>query len=346
MTDPAPGADPASPRVVFLVGAPRSGTTWLQSLLGAHPADVTPQETDLFAAFVGPLQEAWDTQAARSPAEQRARRLKGLPAILDDDQYAGLLGELVTRVLGAIHALDPAASVIVEKSPAHSRYVELIARYLPDATFVHLVRDGRDVVASLQSASRGWGAYWAPDAVKRGAQVWQTNVLGARRAAGTPGFSEVRYEDLRAGDPAPLQQAFASCGLTVDTAECAALLQQYSLERMAGGAVESPIAVGGSLATHDTRQEPEGFFGKGEVGGWAGSWSDDDRMLFDAIAGDLLVDLGYEPDHEWAGTAGRRAWYARRAAAARLAGRAGRRVGRRLARRSERLLARLPDTRP
>ncbi len=42
----------SSPSVVFLVGAPRSGTTWLQHLLGAHPRIATRQETDL-------LNETW-----------------------------------------------------------------------------------------------------------------------------------------------------------------------------------------------------------------------------------------------------------------------------------------------
>ncbi len=335
-----PESHPRSlPKVVFLIGAPRSGTTWLQSLLGSSPAVVTPQETDLFSTFIAPLQTWWDDQLARTSSEHVARRTKGLPAVLEDAQFTELLATLVHRVLEAIRELDPSASVIVEKSPSHSDHVELIRKYLPDATFVHVVRDGRDVVASLQSASRGWGSYWAPGSLKRAARMWATLVRAARAAEGTPGFVEVRYEALRSGDPTPLQRAFASCGIEATLEDCSRLLEEFSLERMKQGDVASPIAVGGDLSGVGARREPEGFFGKGAVGGWAASWSANDRLLFDAVAGDLLIDLGYEPDHSWAGSRVGRAWYSVRSAVKRAVAKTGRHVGNRLARRSGRALS-------
>ena len=330
-----------SPNVVFLIGAPRSGTTWLQSLLGSNPAVVTPQETDLFSTFIAPLQTWWDDQLARTSSEHVARRTKGLPAVLDDAQFTELLATLVSRVLKAIQELDPSASVIVEKSPSHSNHVELIRKYLPDATFLHLVRDGRDVVASLQSASRGWGSYWAPGSLKRAGLMWKTNVLAARAAGGTPGYVEVRYEALRAGDPEPLRRAFASCGIEITLDECNRLLEEFSLERMTKGDVASPIAVGGDLSSVGARREPEGFYGMGAVGGWAASWSVKDRLFFDAVAGDLLIDLGYEPDHGWAGSPVRRGWYSRQSAVRRCVAKAGRHMGNRLVRRSARALSRV-----
>ncbi len=330
-----------SPNVVFLIGAPRSGTTWLQSLLGSNSAVVTPQETDLFSTFIAPLQTWWDAQLGRTSSEHVARRTKGLPAVLDDAQFTELLAALIATVLDAIQELKPAATVIVEKSPAHSHHVALIQKHLPDATFLHLVRDGRDVVASLQSASRGWGSYWAPGSLKNAATMWKTNVLAARGAKDTPGYVEVRYEALRAGDSEPLQRAFVSCGVELAAHECNALLEEFSLARMATGEVASPIAVGGDLSGVGDRREPEGFYGKGAVGGWSASWSAQDRLLFDAVAGDLLIDLGYEPDHAWAGSPGRRAWYARRSAFTRGVAKVGRRVGNRLVRRSTRALSRV-----
>jgi Sulfotransferase domain. len=338
-TTDVPVGNPHGPRVVFLIGAPRSGTTWLQSLLGSHREVVTPQETDLFATFIAPLQTWWDEQVGRSDSEQRERRMKGLPAVIDDAEFTALLAGFIDHVLDAIRELDPAATVIVEKSPAHSRHTELIAKYLPDAAFVHIVRDGRDVAASLQSAAKGWGSYWVSGGMKSAARSWRTSVLSARRAATTGNYTEVRYEQLRGGDPEPLQRAFAACGLEVDLARCAELLEEFSLQRMTDGSAASPIALGGEMSQrHDGVDEPKGFFGRGKVGGWSESWTDEDRLLFDAVAGDLLVELGYEPDHAWAGTAGRRFRYARRVGALRLVGKLGRRVGSR----SQRLLARLP----
>ena len=328
------------PRVVFLIGSPRSGTTWLQSLLGAHAEIVTPQETDLFSKFIAPLQTWWDDQLDRSDSEQRDRRAKGLPAVLDDGEFTAMLTGMVDRVLDAIHKLDPTTSVIVEKSPAHSRHTELIAKYLPEAAFIHIVRDGRDVVASLQSASRGWGAYWVGGGMKAKARSWRTSVRDARQAAATGRYTEVRYEQLRSGDPVPLQRAFATTGLDVDIERCATLLEEFSLSRMADGSTPSSITLGGEMAQRlDSLQEPQGFFGRGAVGGWAESWTDTDRLLFDAVAGDLLIELGYEPDHTWAGSSLRRGRYRALAKVQRVIGKGGRRIGNK----ANRLLSRLPD---
>ncbi len=346
---------PPPPTVVFLVGAPRSGTTWLQSLLGAHPEIVTPQETDLFSTLVSPLQSWWDRELARTDDQQRARRNKGLPAVLDDQQFNAMLRGCIDQVLDAIRALKPGASVIVEKSPSHSRHTDLISDFLPDAAFIHLIRDGRDVMASLQAASAGWGSYWAPRTLKGAATAWKTNVTAARGAATSGRYLEVRYEQLHAGEVEPLQQAFALCGQTVPADRCRELLADYSLDRMASGAAKSPIAVGGAMgggpgggtdggatggATNvgAERVEPSGFFGRGTVGGWRNEWSTADRLLVDAVAGDLLIELGYEPDHRWAGSAFQHRKYALEVAAARLVGRVGRRIGKR----SERALAKLP----
>jgi hypothetical protein len=338
----APGA-PATPRLVFLVGSPRSGTTWLQSLLGAHPSVVTPQETDVFTTVVAPLQAAWDRQVElASGAAGATRRAKGLPTLLRDDEFEALLASVVDRLVAAMVALDPAADVVVEKSPSHSRHVDLIARYLPDASFVHIIRDGRDVADSLRTAASGWGSHWAPRELKRAATIWLESVTSARTAAATGRYVEVRYEDLRAGDPAPLRRAYAACGISVDDDECRALLAEYSLTRMAGGEVASPIAVaGGTGNAPGGVREPSGFYGAGRVGGWS-EWPASDRLLFDAVAGDLLVDLGLEADHRWAGTESARRRYARWDNAQRTAALAGRRIGYR----SNLVLRRLPGPRP
>jgi hypothetical protein len=329
---------------VFVIGSPRSGTTWLQTLLGAHASVVTPQETDVFATVVAPIQAGWDRQVALTRGKDgAARRAKGLPTLLHDDEFHALVSSVVDRVVGAMAALDPAASVVVEKSPSHSRHTDLIARYLPDAGFVHIIRDGRDVADSLRAAASGWGSHWAPRELKRAATVWLENVTSARTAAATGRYVEVRYEDLRAGDPAPLRRAYAACGITVDDDECRALLDEYSLARMAGGEATSPIAMSGAVGHGaDGPREPAGFFGEGRVGGWRDEWTSTDRMLFDAVAGDLLVALGQEPDHSWAGSAAARRRYAWSVRARRGLALVGRRVGYR----SNLMLRRLPGPRP
>ena len=318
------------PPLVLLVGAPRSGTTWLQSLLGAHPSIATPQETDLFSRYIGPLAEAWSWQLRGGPDAWRQRRYKGLPAVLTTVEFTELVRGVVETALDGIARLEPEASVLLEKSPSHSMCADVVAAYAPEARVIHLIRDGRDVASSLVGAADGWGRGWAPRTLKDAARAWVENVRGAQRYRKL-GFvyHEVRYEALAGADPHVLRGVYAFCGFDVDVEECARLYKQYGIDAMRGGA-EDPIVLGGEFAPFSAeRTEPEGFFGPGSIGGWRDSWSTDELLLFRAIAGPLLEQLGYEQNGKWAASRPRLTYAAARGPALReRPGGSGRRVDR------------------
>jgi hypothetical protein len=93
----------------------------------------------------------------------------------------------------------PPDELFLEKTPSHALYIPEIKDLLPDSRFIHLIRDCRDVVASLMTASRGWGASWAPSSAKAAAAMWVQHVEAVKFAAKslTSGeFHEIRYEDL------------------------------------------------------------------------------------------------------------------------------------------------------
>src|SRR4029079_16080295 len=104
------------------------------------------------------------------------------------------------------------------------------------------------------------------------------NVTMARAAADVAPYVEIRYEDLRAGRPEPLREAFAMCGIDVDDEHAAELLSTYSLDRMASGATASRIRAA-AHANADPDTEPAGFYRRGEVGGWRAHWSARDREV-------------------------------------------------------------------
>lgn len=302
-----------NPRLVLLVGAPRSGTTWLQTMLGAHDEVVTPQETDMFSRFLQPMLDAWDREVRGGPDRWARRRYKGLHSVLTDDEFTAIGREVLESITKRAVALRPGASAVVEKTPSHSRCAPAIARFAPDAPVVHLVRDGRDVAQSLLAASASWGGWWAPRTVARAAEVWRDHVEGARGCADTNSYLELRYEDLRRDGAPALAQVLSHCGLEGDEATCAAWLEAFSLDHMAAG--EGTIVIGGAFAQAATdRVEPAGFFGRGGSGAWRERWSDEDRSTFDAVAGDLLVELGYETDRNWAGSDRDRRRFARHVA--------------------------------
>lgn len=288
------------PGLVFLVGAPRSGTTWLQRLIATDPHVVSPQETDVFTVAVAPLDEAWQW-AQRGGVEAWAqRRYKGLPSVMTDEEFVDAVRAFLADVWSAACALKPGATVVLEKSPSHSKHIALIARFEPDARFLHVIRDGRDVAASLVAASEGWGRGWAPGTVGGAAAEWADHVRAATdaRAFGNASL-EVRYEALRSSEgPQLLREVMAFCGVEIGEDEAAARLDALALGREEGGG----IVLGGEAArVAPAFSEPEGFTGAGG-GGWQ-DWTLAQRVQFDDAAGALLQELGYVDDHGWVGDA-------------------------------------------
>jgi hypothetical protein len=187
---------------VFVVGSPRSGTTFLAGAIGSLPGFVDLGE-------VPPLKAAVPELAALEPqqAAQRLRRILGVA------RRAGLVG--------AVRA--------VEQTPELAHLVRIVRIAYPEARIVHIVRDGRDVVCSLlekpwlrqeqvrsDDAGLPYGSharFWvesdrraefetASDA-RRAAWVWRRYVIAAQSAEASQ--LEIRYEQMTE-DPERLAQ--------------------------------------------------------------------------------------------------------------------------------------------
>jgi len=301
------------PQLVLLVGAPRSGTTWLQHLLGAHPAIVTPQETNIFSkwGYVGPLAERWQ----RDLDEGHIRRYHGLPAILTQEQFLDLLRTLVATIYAPLLERKPGATMVLDKTPAHARELGTALEIVPDARVIHLIRDGRDVACSMMRVSvKDWGSGWAPGRVAGAAGYWREHVELARNGRElTEHYTEARYEELQSSDaPSVLAELFAFCGLERDVDLARETLETFDIDRtkaLSPSEQPSSIVWGGErLRRHgEQHEEPEGFVGAGRAGGWREKLDQHERLVFDRVAGDLLIELGYEPDRSWVsgGRAGR-----------------------------------------
>lgn len=286
---------------IYIFGAARSGTTWVQNLLGAHPHVATPQELDLFSRYVAPWHDAWRDQLPESPERWHELRYKGLPGALTEDQLVDAGRNAVLAVYETVLARKPGARVLVEKVPNYTLYTALIARYFPGARFVHVIRDGRDVAASHLRAASGWGRGWAANNVERAAWMWRANIEYGRaaRSLGLP-YLEVRYEELRSDEGARvLHDLFTFCGVDVSVAESAEVYERFKLD--ADTTPPSSLVWGGEVARRvGTPAEPDGFFGEGSVGGWHERMSAYERFAFARVAGPILEELGYEADGAWA----------------------------------------------
>lgn len=278
-------------QTVFLIGAPRSGTTWLQHMLGSHPQIVTTQETDLFSGYISSLWWWWSFHVRETR--------KGLPAVLTESEFDSLIANLINETYQKIMDLKPSATILLEKDPPYSLHIDLILRHVPKARFIHIIRDGRDVASSLMAASQGWGRSWAPSGLEDAVTMWKNYVTGAKRAAdsGNP-YVEVRYEDLMADGAGALKRVFDFCLVDASLERCETLYKKQQFDKMKSrkGPSSASIVWGGEVRRRfgaNLEWPEEGFFGKGKPGSWKETWGSYERWCFDCVAGDLLADLGY-----------------------------------------------------
>jgi hypothetical protein len=245
----------AEERLAFVVGSPRSGTSFTGSALGSQPGWVDLGE-------VPPLKAAVPRLAALPPADQAAAIRQILQRI---------------RTLGLARGLRA-----VEQNPETSFVLAGALQAYPQATAIHVIRDGRDVVCSL--LERGWlranhaarddaqqryGAhprFWVEperraefadvSEARRAAWAWRRYVTAARVVPERT--LELRYEALVAGPADEADRLSAALG-----SPAAPLRHAFAL-------------------AHDT-----------SVGRWRDDLTREQLADVEAEAGELLAELGY-----------------------------------------------------
>ena len=224
--DMTPPAEPPLP-FVFVVGCGRSGTTVLRTVLDAHPALAVAHE----ARFVAPLglrrarYERPDGFAAdRLMADLAADRavrtnLEFAEADLRDAlaarQPVADFPDAVRRVF-ALWAGRRGKARYGDKFPGYVLRMPLLAGLFPEARFVHIVRDGRDVALSSMAVADGGDAESDPVAL---ALDWVARVTAGRDAgadARAGRYHEVRYEAL-VGEPEPVIAGSAASSTSTTT---------------------------------------------------------------------------------------------------------------------------------
>ncbi len=269
-------------RLVFVVGCPRSGTTWLQLLLFQHPEVAGGQETHVFSNYLRSLDRRWQREAG-DPSPRKV----GLPVNLTRSQFDRLLRDFAAGVFGSLASTKPGATVLVEKTPNHIYDWELILRLFPDAWFVHVIRDPRSVVCSLRHARQSWGARWAPEGVIEAAGEWVRAVEHGRQIAdATDKCKEVFYEDLESRGAETLLDILQWLGLDADRPFVEEALAACRIENLRGGS--SVTSVPWRLG-----EEPENFYRKGGSQGWQDELSTRQVRLVEHVTDALMARLPY-----------------------------------------------------
>lgn len=210
-------------RYFFITGTSRSGTTLLQAMLSRGEGVFIPPETHFMPLVWKNRRKLGDieTDAGWNAALQAIRQRTAIAGIeLDDSRFEELAaneprgyGSLLRAWLRAAaeaheHDASGAPSLIGEKSPPHTMYVPQLLSMFPDAVFVHIVRDPRDVAVSQLQA---WGTPITSSAVRW--HIDQRAGLAAERMLAADRFLVVRYEDLVARPEVEISKACDVLGI-------------------------------------------------------------------------------------------------------------------------------------
>ncbi len=232
-------------RRVFVVGVPRSGTTLVQSLLAAHSEMTSFTESHFFDKHFTILSPPFRPILTRDPAP----RLREFLAENSEDPPAAAnwleersRSTLRARPLLPFYTLSTARQLLlvldelairrgtsswIEKTPRHLRYIPFLETAVGGNArnyFIHVIRDGLDVVASLHEASKSWERPYDLDAcVKR----WNEDVAFSLGRAPAPTDHLVFYEDLTSRPETTIGQVIEWLGLA---------WEPEILERYAGAA--------------------------------------------------------------------------------------------------------------
>lgn len=149
----------------FLVGCSRSGTSVVQSLLACHPSVLSFPESEYFLLLYRKTQRHHLLSVGLATGRERQHLARWLGDIGRSDLASSLPPQplrFATAARSFTDALDhmaeeAGASIWIEKTPLHVLHTDLIGRYMPQAAVFHLVRDGRDVVASIYDRAVKYG---------------------------------------------------------------------------------------------------------------------------------------------------------------------------------------------
>jgi hypothetical protein len=276
---------------LFIVGCPRSGTTLLQRIVNSHPRIAVLPETQWVPRFfqeqTGLTAEVWVTShlIGRLIEHRTFPRL----GISRQEVEALLRGEeplSYARFVSGVFDLygkAQAKPLVGDKTPGYVRKIRVLHALWPEAKFVHLIRDGRDVCLSAldwkRKAARMASLYptWTESPVMTAALWWEWHLERRRRRGQLLGrdlFYELRYEALVTRPAEECAKLCAFLGVPYDDA----MLRFHEGRTRAEpglSAKDAWLPISPGLRDWRTQMAPR------------------DIEHFEAAVGDLLDELGY-----------------------------------------------------
>jgi hypothetical protein len=278
----------------FIVGVERSGTTLLRLMLDSHPDLAIPFETHFVHKLVARVREHtskdqfFEIVTGSASWPNLALEASALRDALDDiDAFSITDG---VRAFYRLYATCRGKPRWGDKTPTYLNSMLGIGLLLPEAHFIHIIRDGRDVACSFR------GLWFGPgEDAETAARHWASQLSQARDQAKNLGhYMEIRYEDLVLDPHKSLTTITNYLGLSFDPRMLD--YYRYAADRLAdivqpfgpNGAHKLDIEQFMSIYANTTKPlDPS------RIGRWRQEMPETDQRRFEAVAGPLLAALGY-----------------------------------------------------
>jgi len=278
-------------QLFFIGGAAKSGTTWLQVLLDAHPDVSCTGEnhfvTYLFRNLRKTLEE--HNRVLLDPRKNTAYAIGWQPALFEADEFVYLAIAAALGILRKQARAKPAARAIGDKTPENVRVFPQLFSWFPRSKGFHMVRDPRDgAVSGWHHVTRLFpeetkSVYpGIDDYARKYAKVWAIKTGDAATAAAQfpTRILELRYEELIETPEPILARAFRFLDIESDPALVARCIKAASFEGLSGGRTRGQELVGS-------------FFRKGVVGDWQTRLAPETIAYVLAECGDGMRRFGY-----------------------------------------------------
>jgi hypothetical protein len=260
----------------FVIGSARSGTTLLRMILNAHPEVAVPPESRFIVELYRSDEVRAEDFLARLDSHQQWASWD-TPIENVRSQLAGMTTLSYPEAIEAAYmafAKNRNKKRYGDKTPRYIEHIPLLSRLWPEAKFVHLVRDGREVALSYADVPFG------PSTVAKAAALWKERVvLGVKqgRALGPKRYAEMRYERLLANPQEEIERLCSFLDLDFDPA-----MLDYS-ERARSEVLDRAKLYNPHVTKSITKTRS-----------WDEQMPPSQVEVFEAVAGDTLRELGYE----------------------------------------------------
>lgn len=264
---------------IFIGGAGRSGTTLLRVMLNSHPNLCSGPEFKVIPTLI----EMYKEMNTRSFEKVKKAY------ILSDDEIKANFSRFIISMFQNFRKKS-GGKRLVEKTPHNSLIMKELSEILPEAKFIHVVRDGRDVAKSLTEMN--WVDFndnrvWYIENITAAATYWGQTVAKAVMDSQSHELKNkvllVRYEDLIESPEKTMREVLGFIGEPWSDS----VLKHHTINR------------NNEPKESSTEQVSQALY-RSSLYRWKTEYSQEDITAFKtANVDEVLILLGYEITKDW-----------------------------------------------